>query len=69
MNARKNASKMLLTPSNSTNPLYWGMELNLVYKGNLIDPYQTKLDIPTEFDFFNLWAGKDPINAKQYYGL
>lgn len=28
-----------------------------------------KADFPNEFDFFNEWCGKDPINAKQYYEI
>lgn len=64
MNAKKTQLKMLLTPYNSTNPLFWGMDLVLMNNGK---PYQTKPDFPAEFDFFNLWCAKDPINAKKYY--
>jgi len=61
--------QMLLTPFNSTNPWFWGMDLKLIKNGRVIEPYQTKSELPTEFDFFNLWCGKDPVGARQYYGL
>lgn len=67
MDARKPQAIMLLTPWNSTNPLFWGMDLKLVNKGKIIEPNQAMLDIPAEFDFFNLWCGKDKNNAKLYY--
>lgn len=69
MNARKYNIFMLLTPWNCTNPAFWGKDL--VYKVNnrLVDTYQIKSEFPTEFDFFNFWCGKDPINAKNYYGM
>jgi len=66
MNAEENIAEMLLTPWNSTNPQFWGYDL--VYENNA-KIYQTKSDLPTEFDFFNTWCGKDPVNAKHYYGL
>lgn len=51
---------MILTPLNSTNPMYWGLEI----------PDQfNRIEIPTEFNFFNEWCSKDPENAKAYYGM
>ena len=58
---------MILTPYNSSNPLFWGMELKFINNGRVIEPYQMKSDIPMEFDFFNLWCGKDMVNAREYY--
>ncbi len=58
---------MILIPYNSTNPLFWGKDLRFVVNGQIVEPNQIKSDFPREFNFFNLWAGKDPINAKLYY--
>ena len=42
--------------TNSTNP-------NIKIQWITADVY------PEEFDFFKAWCGKDPENAKQYYGM
>lgn len=65
MNAEEYKTNVLLTPRNSSNPLYWGKEIN--YTNGQIYLEHHKVDVPSEFDFFNLWCGKDPQGAKQYY--
>lgn len=56
---------MILTPYNSTNPLFWGKDLKYANGQNTTD--QMKLDFPIEFDFFNLYCGKEPQQARLYY--
>lgn len=60
---------MILNSQNSTNPLFWGKDLKLVLDGKVVEPYSGIQfeDMPSEFDFFNVFCGKDPINAKEYY--
>jgi hypothetical protein len=55
---------MFLTPQNSTNPRFWGMDLEVTNRGIFL---WRPIEIPTEFDFFNQWCGKNPQIAKEYY--
>ena len=50
---------MILTPSNSTNPAFWGYEIRYEVKQKPI--------MPDEFDFFNYWCGLNPVEARKYY--
>ena len=61
---------MILTPFNSTNPYLWGREIKFVINGHVVDNLQQPTELmPNEFDFFNHYCSKDPINARQYYNI
>ena len=59
---------MILSPFNSTYPPFWGKEIKRTQTGWAIEDVKLVIQIPQEFDFFNEWCGKNPINAKEYYG-
>ncbi len=57
---------MMLTPYNSTNPLFWGKELKFVLDGKVVGDKPTKVEIPTEFDFLNAFYPNNP-QAREYF--
>lgn len=58
---------MLLTPSNSTNPAFWGKEIRF-YGNSIYDIGKMYRDmIPNECDFINAFFPKNPQGAREYF--
>lgn len=58
---------MLLNSTNCSYPPFWGKEILVGKNGWVIQNQTLEVEVPKEFDFFNLWCNKDPQNAKYYY--
>lgn len=55
---------MTLTPSNSTNPILWGWEVDYL-NGKMV--FRLKIDFPKEVDFVQALFPNDPIGARKYF--